>query len=484
MAYRYGDRYQLTMFPKSIDSYISADDSVRAYDAFIEALDLEQLDIKLEENKVGNTEYNPKAMLKLLVYSYSYGWRSSRKIERALHHNISFIWLMGGLKPDYKTIARFRQKNKKMLKKLLKQSVRLCLKLDMIEGNTLFVDGTKIRANAARGKNYTKAKYERLKTELDKRIDEIIKECERIDEKESGQRSWVKMKEELANNEQLRSEIKTILNEFEEDGDETTHGEERTKNLTDPDSRMMKSIQGSHTSYNVQSVVDEKHSLIVNVDTVSETSDVNQFAEQITKAEEVLGKQCNTACADAGYADTDELAKIDKRETTKVIVPSQRQALHTKEKEFSKSHFKYNKEQNCYYCPMGNMLTYRESNENGKKLVYQIREAGTCHQCKHYGNCTQSKKGRKIIRLVNEEVKEKLEQQYQQPESHDIYKRRKACVEHPFGHIKRNLGMTYFLLRGREGVQAEIGMAATVFNIRRLITILGGVPKFITAVQG
>ena len=121
---------------------------------------------------------------------------------------------------------------------------------------------------------------------------------------------------------------------------------------------------------------------------------------------------------------------------------------------------------------------------NGKKLVYRIKETGTCHQCIHYGNCTQSKKGRKIIRLANEEVKEKLEQQYQQPESQDIYKRRKACVEHPFGHIKRNLGMTYFLLRGREGVQAEIGIAATGFNIVRMITILGGVPKFIAAMQG
>ena len=78
-----------------------------------------------------------------------------------------------------------------------------------------------------------------------------------------------------------------------------------------------------------------------------------------------------------------------------------------------------------------------------------------------------------------EEVKEKLERQYEQPESQEIYKRRKLRVEHPFGHIKRNLGMTNFLLRGRKGVQAELSIAATCFNIVRMITLFGGIKGFI-----
>ena len=77
------------------------------------------------------------------------------------------------------------------------------------------------------------------------------------------------------------------------------------------------------------------------------------------------------------------------------------------------------------------------------------------------------------------EVKEKLERQYEHPELQDIYKRRKSRVEHPFGHIKRNLGMTNFLLRGREGVQAELSIAATCFNIARMITLFGGVKNFV-----
>lgn len=149
MAYRYGERHQMDLLPPSVESYVSTDDPVRAYDAFVDAMDFNELGIAIKPHQIGCPSYDPKAMLKLLVYGYSYGIRSSRKLERATLHNISFMWLMGGLKPDHKTIAEFRRNNKSGLKCVLKQCARLCLKLDLIAGNTLFVDGTLIRANAS-----------------------------------------------------------------------------------------------------------------------------------------------------------------------------------------------------------------------------------------------------------------------------------------------------------------------------------------------
>ena len=146
MAYRYGERTQSVLFPQSIDDYVSADDPVRAYDAFVEQLDLEALGITINERNTGCPAYAPKAMLKLLLYGYSYGERSSRKLERAVHHNISFIWLMGKLKPDHKTIARFRRNHRQAIGNLLKQCARMCVELDLITGNTLFVDGSKFTA--------------------------------------------------------------------------------------------------------------------------------------------------------------------------------------------------------------------------------------------------------------------------------------------------------------------------------------------------
>src|SRR4030042_6344188 len=147
MSYRYGNREQMTLLPQSIEEYIPEDIPVRGYDAFVEALDFGGLGMELDEEEVGNPGYDPRAMLKLLVYGYSYGVRSSRKLERETHYNLSFLWLMGGLKPDHKTIAEFRRRNKKALKRVLRQWAGMCLKLGLIAGKALFVDGTKVRAN-------------------------------------------------------------------------------------------------------------------------------------------------------------------------------------------------------------------------------------------------------------------------------------------------------------------------------------------------
>jgi transposase len=465
MAYRYGNRYQLGLFPQSIEDYVAKDDPVRAYDAFVDALDFHALGIEIDPQQVGNSEYDPKAMLKLLAYGYSYGIRSSRKLERETHHNISFIWLMGGLKPDHKTIAEFRRKNKGALKKVLKQCARVCIQLDLISGNVLFVDGTKIRANASRSKAHDQTHYERLLSEIDGRIEQLLEECEGIDQQEEELGSSVAMDKELAKAERLKSKIEEALKAFKETGREEI-------NLTDPDCALMRSPQGSHASYNVQSVVDDKHGLIVHTEAVSETSDVNQFARQIDQANEMLREPCKVGCADAGYADTEELQKID-GQGIKVIVPSQRQALHEEEKPFSKSHFRYDKKQDCYWCPEGHQLSYVGTDARSGKRHYRITDQELCQRCVHYGECTSAKGGRKIIRLPYEETKEKLEAQYQEAASQEIYAIRKARVEHPFGHIKRNLKTDGFLMRGRDGVGAETSLLATCFNLARMITILG-----------
>jgi transposase len=465
MAYRYGNRYQFGLFPQSIEDYVAPHDPVRAYDAFVEALDVNDLGIQIDPDQVGNSEYDPKAMLKLFVYGYSYGTKSSRKLERETHHNLSFMWLMGGLKPDHKTIAEFRRKNKETLKKVLRQCARMCLKLNLIAGNVLFVDGAKIRANAARAKTHDQAYYEQHLLEIDRRIEQLVEECEKIDEMEGGQKSWVEMDRELTQKKQLKERMQEALKTLKETG-------RADVNLTDPDCALMHSIQGSHASYNVQSVVDDKNGLIVHAEVVQEATDVNQFATQIGQANEVLEEPCKVACADAGYADTEELRKIDGQQI-KVIVPSQRQALHEEEGPFSKSHFRYDKEQDCYWCPEGNRLRYDWTDKQSGKRFYQITNGKICRRCVHDGQCTSAKKGRRITRMALEEIKEKFEVQYEEPESQEIYKRRKARVELPFGHIKRNLKTDGFLMRGRSGVNAETSLLATCFNLARMITILG-----------
>ena len=161
MALKIGNRNQYSFLPPVIDKYVGEDDPVRVYDAFVETLDFEKIGIDINNNKVGNSSYDPKAMMKLLVYGYSYGIRSSRKLERATKHNLSFIWLMGDLKPDHKTIANYRKNNKKALKEVLVQSAQLCMELNLIDGNILFLDGSKIRGNSSINKTRTKEGLEK-----------------------------------------------------------------------------------------------------------------------------------------------------------------------------------------------------------------------------------------------------------------------------------------------------------------------------------
>jgi transposase len=465
MAYRHGDRYQMTLMPQSIEEYVSEDNPVRAYDAFVEALDFQGLGIEINPSKVGNSEYYPHSMLKLLVYGYSYGVKSSRKLERECHHNLAFIWLMGGLKPDHKTIAEFRRNNKKALRKVLRQNARMCIKLDLIAGNVLFVDGTKIRANAGTDRSHDKSYYKKLMADVDSRIEKLLAECEATDRAEEDISSYVSMDKELTKSQNLKERIKEVLASFAQE-------DRKNANQTDPDCRIIKSIQGKHSGYNVQSVVDDEHGLIVHAEATAETNDLNQFARQIDQANEILDKPCKTACADAGYANTDELARIDEQ-GVKVIVPSQRQALHEEEGPFSKTHFTYDQEKNRYYCPEGHPLTYRGVEKKKNHLIYRIKNKKICQACKYYGQCTNAKYGRSIGRLHNEDIKLKLEAQYEETQSQAIYARRKTRSEHPFGHIKHNLKTDSFLLRRKDGVQAETSLLATCFNMARMITIFG-----------
>ena len=458
MAYRYGNRDQMQLLPKTINEYISSDDPVRAYDAFIESLEFRELGITLDPNKVGNSEYHPHIMLKLLVYGYSYGIRSSRKLERACHHNLSFIWLTSNLKPDHKTIAEFRRKNKEALAQVLKQCAKICIKLNLIEGNTLFLDGTKIRANASINKTWTRKKAQKALKHIDERISDILTQCDAIDEAEQG--SLVTMDEELKDQKTLKSKIKGILQELKE---------EESFNTTDPECTRIKKGKNFYAGFNFQSTVDKKQGLILSTDVVSENNDLNQFASQINQANHTLNKKCEVAVADCGYASTDDLEKIDKQEI-KVIVPSQRQVTKGEPSEFAKERFTY--KYDYYICPKGHKLTpYRLNKENNK--VYKIADKKICLACPHYGICTTSPTGRTISRLLKEEVRQKLEAQYDEPSSQEIYKLRKEKVELPFGHIKHNLKFDSFLLRGLKGAKAEASIIGTCFNLVRMITLLG-----------
>lgn len=472
MAYKVRDRMQPVFLPSTIDDYVGPQDPVRVYDAFVDALDFKALGISLTP-QAGADGYYPKDMLKLIIYAYSYGHRSSRKIERACHHNLSFQWLMGGGMPDYRSIARFRSKYKEQIKKVLKQCVSICLDLDLIEGNVLFTDGSKFRANASINQTRTKERCEKSLKKIHEQIERLVDECEKIDEQEEPN-SMVKLHQKIEDKEQLVQKIQKSLEQLQSDN---------TKehiNSTDGDSVKTKGRQGTHASYNVQISVDDKHGLIVHGEAVSQSNDYNQLERQVQTATEVLGRKPNHVCADAGYADVDDLKKINRE--INVIVPNHSQAQEKNGrcpvKPFNKEQFAYDQNKNQYICPEGTPLKFIGiAFDDPRKKAYQANPED-CQTCQHFGICTANKYGRKVVRLVDEEFKEQLATIYESPRGQEIYQKRKEKVEHPFGHLKRNLGAGQFMLRGKDKVNAEVSILSTCFNIARMMTILG-IPQLI-----
>jgi transposase len=470
MAYREGDRCQMMLLPPVIEEYVRPRDPVRAYDAMIDAIDIDQLGLYIDPDQVGNPAYAPISMLKLLVYGYSYGWHSSRKLERACYHNLSFIWLMGGLKPDHKTIANFRKNNKEVLKNVLRETAHICLEMDLIEGNCLFTDSSKIRGAASINQTLTKKGWEEKLAEAGRSIEDLLAKCDEIDEAESG--ALVELQEDLADKIKLQSKIKGLIEKM---------GKEKLKKIngTDNDCVNFKGRQGSHAGYSAHITVDEKNGLIVNADVVAAANDSNQFSGQVEQAVEVLGKSCKTVVADSGYSSVDDIKQITDKHID-VIVPNQQQALHRpKDEPFGKDKFHYDSENNQYICPEGKLLRYSHFSKQKGHYLYRMETASLCRECRYWGICTSSRRGRAIIRLKDEELKKRLEGRYASEEGQTIYKKRKEKIELVFGHIKRNLNGGAFLVRGLSAVRAEWALFASCFNITRMITITGGVEELI-----
>ena len=470
MAFKFGNnREQETFLPPVIDDYVGPNDPVRVYDAFIEALDFQELGISLIP-KAGAERYEPRRMLKLLVYGPSYGDRSSRMLERACRHNLSYIWLMNGLQPDYRTIIRFRSEYKDAIKKVLKQCVRMCVKMDLIEGNTLFLDGSKFRANASIQHTLSREDIEKELVKVEEHIDELMADAERLDQSEDGLPSMVEAQNQITDRQQLADCMKDYVARIKSENCPSI-------NRVDPDSVVSKSRQGTHAVHNVQCVTDDKHGLIVHAEAVGEPNDNGQLVPQLKQAAENVGRLPEAVGTDAGYFNPGETKDIDENIT--VVMPSPQQANDDKKPDktppgpFDKSHFQYDKERDIYICPEGKALRHQGiDSERPHRHIYQAN-ANECNRCPHHGVCTIGHSGRKVIRSDYEDIIRRQESVYASERGQAIYKRRKQRAEHPFGHWKRNLRAGQFLLRGREKVNAEVSVLATCFNLARMITIVG-----------
>jgi hypothetical protein len=233
----------------------------------------------------------------------------------------------------------------------------------------------------------------------------------------------------------------------------------------------------TEVGYNVQTVVDEQHQLIVEHEVTNDPTDHAHLAEMALRAKETLGVELLEVVADMGYFDGAEVKQCAQAGIT-TYIPKPITSVNQKRGLFAKQDFVYEEAKDCYRCPQGEELTYRyESFEQNRLIRYYT--TSKCLTCPIKHRCTTNQRGRRITRWVDEKFLEDMARRVRaRPE---VMRRRQQLSEPPFGTIKRAMGHGYFLMRGLNKVGAEMSLTVLSYNIKRVINLIG-VKKMIEAV--
>jgi transposase len=181
------DRNQSTLFPECLDDYIAEDNPVRVIDVFVDELDFTQLGFgRIEPKVTGRPAYHPSMLLKLYIYAYLNRVQSSRRIEREAQRNVELMWLTERLSPDHKTISDFRKDNSKALRRVCREFVVLCRRLNLFTQALVVIDGSKFKAVNNRDRNFTRAKMKRRLAQVEASLDRYFEQLEQADREESS----------------------------------------------------------------------------------------------------------------------------------------------------------------------------------------------------------------------------------------------------------------------------------------------------------
>lgn len=460
------ERDQIVFFPDSLDRLIDEDNPVRFIDEFAESLDYIKLGFKhARGTHQGRPPYRPPDITKLLLYGYYYGIRSSRKLERECTKNVEVMWLLRNLKPDFKTIADFRKDNPQAIKETFRTLVLLLRGTNLLGGKMVGLDSTKLRAQNAKKRAFTRKRLEGRLKEIDQKIEEYLEELDQNDELE---------KDEAAPDlEMLRERLKTLKErkkKYEDIGKRMDHEGVDQVTLTDPECRIMKMGHDVFPAYSVQTTVDSKEKIIMDFEVVNDPTDVGSLLLMALRAKEVAGKEEIELLADKGYFDVKYIAECEK-EGIIPYIPRKKHNSTREKKTFDRSEFSYDPASDTYTCPAGSKMTFRRE-VTIKERVYREYGTSSCPDCELKERCIKGKaKHRRFYRGELEEVAEAMDKRLS--ENKEKYRLRQCICEHPFGTLKRILGYTYLLVKGKEKAGGEVGLMYMAYNIKRAINILG-----------
>jgi len=437
----YDIRQQSYLLPPSPREWLPADHLAYFIDDVVEQLDLSAVFAGYEGTK-GQPPYHPEMMVKVWLYGYCVGIRSSRKLERALHEDVGFRMLSGNQQPDYWTLSEFRRRHLAALRGLFLQTVRLAQRAKMVKLGQVAIDGTKVKANASKHKamSYARMKKEekRLREEI-RRYFEEVETTDREEDEKYGARRGDELPEHLKTEQdrlrvireamaQLEAEARQKAAAEQQKRREKAHKEGRTycprkdandaepspkaqRNFTDPDSQIMKNadkafIQG----YNAQAAVDVDSQIIVAAQLSNQAADGPHLLEMVEQVEQATGKRPQEILADAGYFSEDNVTTLGEQGMS-VLIPPER-------------------------------VRHRQWREHSSPP-----------------NSPPPK---------DASVSEWMSYRLKLPENRKRYRRREQSVEPVFGQIKQARGLRQFLLRGLGKVSALWQLECAAHNLLKL----------------
>ena len=495
---------QNMLLPPSLDELIDENHSVRVVNQVIDHIDIDPLIKKFKGG--GTSSYHPRLMLKVLIYGYLTNQYSSRKIEDALHQNIHFMWLSGMSYPDHNTINRFRSERLKgVLKQVFSQVVLLLVEAGHVSlKEAAYLDGTKIEANANR---YTfvwgrsiKTHREKIKRQLKElwayaesiareelknnepedfeHIDaeKVRQTIDNIDKALSGKEVDKKRKQKLN---YARRNWPKNLDKYDEQ--EKQMGDRNSISKTDPDATFMR-MKEDHMlngqlkpAYNWQ--ISTQEQFILGYTIHQTTTDTTTLQPHMESLEETLGQMPEILVADAGYGSEENYEYLESNGVEAFVKYNyfhKEQTKKWREDPARAENLHYNEQLDCFYCPMGQAMTFVKASTRTTTTGYKQQkhhyQAQNCTGCPMRGVC-HAGKGNRTIEVSPKLMRYKsiIRQKLNSEQGKKYRSQRPVDVEAVFGIIKNNHNFRRFMLRGLDKVEIEAGLLALAHNIRKMV---------------
>lgn len=470
----------------------------------------------------GCPAYHPRMMIKIILCAYTQSVFSGRKIEALLKDSVRMMWLAQDYQPTYRTINRFRVHPdvQVLLRECFVQFRCHLVEKQQIDANAIFIDGTKIEANANKFtfvwrksvEKYSRSLIEKSNQMYDdlvrqsiipaiekespealtapelsavaEKLGEVVEELTRKIEASNDTTERKKLRSKRKQPKQWYKQFQAFLaRKLKYEQDMVTFAERNSYSKTDPDATFMRMKDDYmkngqlKAGYNVQIATEGQYTLAYDVfPNPTDTRTLIPFLDQI---EQRFFQLPTYIVADAGYGSEENYQNvIEHRESVPLITYN----MHRKEKTkkykndlFNVANWHYDSLTDIYTCPNGQQLPYRymsrKTDRYGFTREYKVYECESCLGCPLRASCTKAKEGnnRKIFHNENWEQQKLLVQSLlSESKTGDIYAKRKIDVEPVFGFLKANLGFTRFSVRGKERVKNEMGFALMAVNLRKL----------------